>query len=229
MGKTIGYVELPQDTLCPLTQKQLRENDIPKVAIRTSGGPEISCSHCLKGRHYASDFRDIPELYNLIIEGSANKKRQYKESQQQQEEEEEEEEELEEDIPDIQEIDRTYYELNMLWIENGNAIAKWYQDKTLSSPNTPGKHTHGSMIRGQLWKKIFNFVTHSQCPVCALNPISFDNYSLGHIHPESRNGSNTINNLLPICSTCNTLMGTQHLYYYAWTVYKKALWPVNTF
>lgn len=219
MGKTIGYVELPQETVCPVTQKQLRETGLPKISIRDTGGPEISCSHCPKGRHYAADFK-AAGLYERIIEESLKMKREYGEP---------EEEEEEEEIPEIPEIDTSYYELHRLFIENGNAIATWYQDKSQSSISTPGKHTHGSMMKNAVWKKYFNGVTQTLCPVCSTNPISFDNYSLGHIHPESKSGSNAITNLIPICPTCNTLMGTQHLYYYAWNVHKKILWPANTF
>jgi hypothetical protein len=141
----------------------------------------------------------------------------------------EEEPDEEEEVIELPEFDTSYYELNRLFIENGNAIAKWYQDKAQSSISTPGKHTHGSMMKNAVWKHHFNGVTQTLCPVCSTNSISFDNYSLGHIHPESKNGPNIITNLIPICPTCNTLMGTQHLYYYAWNVHKKILWSANTF
>ena len=237
----LGHVELPEGTLCPLTNLPLRHLGKARVTIRIGGGPELSCPKCSKGRHYPLDFQETnPEIYRLILDESSRIKREYRQRQQEQEEEEEEEEEMivelpveseivvqEDAIPIIQkEINDMKINFNTLNTE----IAKKYKELVDKSPlSKTKKYDHGPMTKNQVWLKYNDGVTQTLCPVCCQNGITINNYSLGHIHPESKNGSNTIDNLIPICSTCNTLMGTQHLYYYAWNVYKRILWPMNTF
>jgi len=226
-----GHVELPEGTVCPLTNQPLRGEGRPKVPIRSGGGPEISCPHCQKRRHYPTDFQETnPEICKLILDESARIKREYKERQlEEQEEESESEEELIEETEDHIIIDKEINELIYASSIKNAEIAQKFQEDVEKSPRKSGKHSHGSIMRNAVWKKYFQGITQTMCTVCSRNPISFDNYSLGHIHPESRNGSNSENNLMPICSSCNSLMGTQHLYYYAWNVHKKILWFSNTF
>ena len=37
------------------------------------------------------------------------------------------------------------------------------------------------------------------------------NFEAGHIHPKSKGGSNTLDNLLPICGECNRSMSDTHM------------------
>jgi 5-methylcytosine-specific restriction endonuclease McrA len=238
----IGHVELPEGTVCPLTNLPLRPEGIkPRVTIRTGGGGELSCPNCTKKRHYPPSFQETnPEICKLIADETAILRREYKERKQQQEQEEEQEDEDEdEDEDDIIEnedlneeqniLDKQIYDAIYEYKKQCSIIAEKYQSKVDKSPrknqtSKDKKELERPMIKNFVWKSYFPNITQTNCPVCSQNAISFDNYSLGHIHPKSRYGTNTPNNLIPICSTCNTLMGTQHLYSYAWNVYSKVLW-----
>jgi len=44
-----------------------------------------------------------------------------------------------------------------------------------------------------------------------VEPIQITNFDAGHIESEKRGGTNNINNLKPICRTCNTSMGTRNM------------------
>lgn len=54
------------------------------------------------------------------------------------------------------------------------------------------------------------------CPICETNKIFPENFSAGHIVPESHGGETILDNLLPICKGCNLRMGTKHMKTYAW-------------
>ena len=47
---------------------------------------------------------------------------------------------------------------------------------------------------------------------CCKNEIDSKNFECGHIVAVKDGGTNTLNNLKPICATCNKSMGTQNLY-----------------
>lgn len=49
---------------------------------------------------------------------------------------------------------------------------------------------------------------------CNFSKISHTHFQAGHIIPKSKGGSNTIDNIMPICSQCNGSMMTQNMGYY---------------
>jgi hypothetical protein len=49
------------------------------------------------------------------------------------------------------------------------------------------------------------------CTVCDVMPIHITTFHCGHILAKSKGGSNTLENLRPICQTCNLSMGTMHM------------------
>ena len=53
--------------------------------------------------------------------------------------------------------------------------------------------------------------TESKCPVCGLRTISFDNFDCGHILSVFNGGTDSVDNLKPICRPCNQAMGTTNL------------------
>jgi hypothetical protein len=64
-----------------------------------------------------------------------------------------------------------------------------------------------SALRQQAWMKQFG-ILEFKCPVSwcqnKISPFSFDT---GHNIPESKGGKTTIENLIPICRSCNLGMG----------------------
>ncbi len=49
------------------------------------------------------------------------------------------------------------------------------------------------------------------CQCCKVNTITFTNFDCGHILSERLGGSNTLDNLKPICRLCNNSMGTRNM------------------
>lgn len=81
------------------------------------------------------------------------------------------------------------------------------KEKTIKSK----KKAIPASLKKQVWKKHFN-TYHAICPVCEKETIEALSFHCGHIIPESAGGKSILDNLLPICSSCNLSMGTQHLY-----------------
>jgi len=101
-----------------------------------------------------------------------------------------------------------------------------YQEKVDASPHTPGKKDVPLTYKKQVWSSYYGgVITRAICPCCMTYDIERDDHQLGHIHPESRGGTDLITNVRPICKECNTLMGATHLYTFAWRRYGRILWP----
>ena len=69
-------------------------------------------------------------------------------------------------------------------------------------------------IKEKIWLLNFGKNFEVDCPCCnirQLNPFSF---SVGHIIPESQGGNAIIDNLIPICTHCNSRMGIKNYYQY---------------
>jgi 5-methylcytosine-specific restriction endonuclease McrA len=66
-------------------------------------------------------------------------------------------------------------------------------------------------LRDQVWLKFNGRCFDSKCKVrWCKNKIDVFNYHVGHNIPESKGGLTTIENLRPICSSCNLSMGNQY-------------------
>ena len=69
------------------------------------------------------------------------------------------------------------------------------------------KKTIPSAVRQQVWLTYVGEQFKSKCKVkWCHNTITVFQFDFGHNVPESRGGSTTIDNLLPICSNCNGSM-----------------------
>jgi len=69
-------------------------------------------------------------------------------------------------------------------------------------------------LRKLVWN---NDSMKSKC-YCCKKEISYDDFECGHIIPSIKGGETTLNNLKPICKTCNNDMGTENL-----EIYKSSL------
>lgn len=65
-------------------------------------------------------------------------------------------------------------------------------------------------VKNNLWKLYFGENFNERCNVCK-NDINVHNFEAGHITSVKNGGSDNIENLVPICSTCNKSMGIQNL------------------
>ena len=75
-------------------------------------------------------------------------------------------------------------------------------------------------------ERVFGDAMECPCPCCDVNTIYRDRsngYHMGHIVAHALGGTSTVDNLLPICSTCNLNMDVQHMFKYQERCYPKAL------
>ena len=79
----------------------------------------------------------------------------------------------------------------------------------------PKKKTISQLMKRRVWAKhIGEDVGKHKCLCCEMTDITQLSFNCGHIVAESNGGELTVDNLLPICQSCNSSMGTQNLYDY---------------
>jgi hypothetical protein len=74
-----------------------------------------------------------------------------------------------------------------------------------------GRQSIPKALREQVWLKVFGEKYRAKCYVewCANDMTVFD-FEVGHDIPFSCGGTNSLDNLLPICSRCNKSMGDRY-------------------
>lgn len=66
-------------------------------------------------------------------------------------------------------------------------------------------------VKHALWAKYFSDNMNGICQCCKTTPIHSTNFDCGHIISEKCGGNIHLDNLKPICRTCNSSMGTQNM------------------
>lgn len=75
------------------------------------------------------------------------------------------------------------------------------------------KRTIPKAVREQLWLRDMGKAFQGKCKTSwCKNTISIFDFQCGHNIPESKGGPTTLENLVPICSRCNTSMGSQYTF-----------------
>ena len=68
------------------------------------------------------------------------------------------------------------------------------------------------LIRGEVWKTYHGNSIKGACYCCTRELDAFDSWNLGHVISRFHGGTDVASNLRPLCTSCNTSMGTDHLY-----------------
>jgi hypothetical protein len=66
-------------------------------------------------------------------------------------------------------------------------------------------------IRNQVWRRFCGDKLDAKCFCCDQN-LSYECWEAGHVVAESNGGKTTIENLRPICLSCNRSMGKIHMF-----------------
>lgn len=66
------------------------------------------------------------------------------------------------------------------------------------------RSAHRSGIRSEVWLK-----THGECWYCGEGMNPFQDFTIDHIVPLSRGGTNAVVNLVPACRSCNAQKGSK--------------------
>jgi 5-methylcytosine-specific restriction endonuclease McrA len=89
--------------------------------------------------------------------------------------------------------------------EEPTSIGKEPSLKTTTRKNIP------KPLKNKLWKQYFDNCIKGNCYCCKEEIDALGNWEAGHILAAALGGPDTIENLRPICSTCNKSMGTTHM------------------
>jgi len=76
----------------------------------------------------------------------------------------------------------------------------------------PRKKTIPVALKRKVWDHwVGEHIGKTKCPCCKLTDITQLNFSCGHITAEANGGSLHLLNLRPICTSCNSSMGTKNM------------------
>ena len=67
-------------------------------------------------------------------------------------------------------------------------------------------------VKNTLWSLHFENNIQGKCQCCKTEVISKNNFDCGHITSEKNGGTVHLDNLKPICRSCNSSMGTTNMY-----------------
>jgi len=83
-------------------------------------------------------------------------------------------------------------------------------------------------FREQIWIRTFGKAFHGKCPTSwCQNTITVFDFQAGHNIPESKGGPTTPENLIPLCSRCNSSMSNKYTFN-EWTSINKKDVPIVT-
>jgi 5-methylcytosine-specific restriction endonuclease McrA len=71
------------------------------------------------------------------------------------------------------------------------------------------KRTNGGVVTAKEWQSILDKYNH-KCLACGKSDVKL---TMDHVIPIKLGGPNTIDNIQPLCSTCNSRKGSKHIDY----------------
>ena len=91
----------------------------------------------------------------------------------------------------------------------------WYQvldTRNIKTPAYNSKETISVAKKNEIWRTHMPNVFEDYCYCCRVNKITANSFSAGHVIPECAGGTLDVDNLRPICSSCNSSMATNNLF-----------------
>ena len=85
------------------------------------------------------------------------------------------------------------------------------EDTSSEKNETIKRETIPKTVRNALWINYFVDRRIGKCLCCLREQITIGNFNCGHIIAHANGGLTTLDNLIPICTLCNTSMGTYNL------------------
>ena len=76
-----------------------------------------------------------------------------------------------------------------------------------AAPPTTKRTSCPQSVKETLWRKYFGNTLTGECYVCG-KPIDYTSFEVGHNKPHIKGGKWNVNNLRPLCRSCNRSMGT---------------------
>lgn len=97
--------------------------------------------------------------------------------------------------------------------ENKETETRKEKDKEIGNGQRKRKKraTIPKVIRAKLWDMYYGKEMESVCKCCRMNKVTYLDFDAGHIVSHKDGGSDSINNLVPICRPCNLGMGAENM------------------
>lgn len=94
-----------------------------------------------------------------------------------------------------------------------NEILEYAQkEKKVDRPASRKRKQVSLTMRRKVWAKTFGeSVGMAPCTCCRLTMISQLSFHAGHIQSHAGGGGTTLDNLLPVCQSCNSSMGSENM------------------
>ena len=74
------------------------------------------------------------------------------------------------------------------------------------------KKTIPKILKDLTWQRwIGDDIAKTKCLCCGINEIKMNSFHCGHVVAEADGGPTTVDNLRPVCATCNLSMRTQNM------------------
>jgi len=74
------------------------------------------------------------------------------------------------------------------------------------------KKTIPKILKDLTWQRwIGDDIAKAKCLCCGINEIKMNSFHCGHVISEAMGGPTTVDNLRPVCATCNLSMRTQNM------------------
>ena len=74
------------------------------------------------------------------------------------------------------------------------------------------KKTIPKVVKDLTWQRwIGDDIAKAKCLCCGINEIKMNSFHCGHVISEADGGPTTVDNLRPVCATCNLSMRTQNM------------------
>jgi 5-methylcytosine-specific restriction endonuclease McrA len=100
-------------------------------------------------------------------------------------------------------------EFHYRWVSD---IIRNETGEEIKKPKKKGKKAIPKVVKNGVWAKyIGNDIGCTFCLVCGNQKIYQSMFTAGHVISEYNNGKIVVDNLRPICSTCNLSMGTRNM------------------
>lgn len=104
-------------------------------------------------------------------------------------------------------------------VDRFTKIINIINNRSALSTTKSGKKNISKDLKREVWMKYVGPTIMSTCFCCGKREISNDKYEAGHIVAEACGGLTSVDNLRPICSSCNKSMGVENMISYAKRVY----------
>jgi HNH endonuclease len=122
------------------------------------------------------------------------------------------EEEDEEDDDDADDEQDTHQTIDLMRKKASSSSSLLKKKKKDGSVQKYKKKAVPKSVRSISWRKYMGHVLDAPCYCCKTTMISGDSFHAGHVIAEKNGGKATVENIRPICATCNLSMGTRNMH-----------------